>query len=150
MAGQEKPTIKHCKHLLSNLKWTLGLWYILQSIIRSLHDYCPGSSRDFHLKKMHITLHITLPFQTTLKSANIWATQIWFWTSGFLEALKSNYDTLNQSAYIPSSSIRTRECSVACCSILEVSLSSTKNVLSPNGKHIKILTKCSLRQEYNM
>ena len=32
---------------------------------------------------------------------------------------------------VPSSSISTRECSVACCRMADVSLSSTKNVLSP-------------------
>ena len=36
---------------------------------------------------------------------------------------------------IPSSSIRTKECSVACCRMADVSLSSTKKVLSPAQKH---------------
>lgn len=35
---------------------------------------------------------------------------------------------------LPSSSTRTRECSVACCRMLEVSLNSTKKVLSPLKK----------------
>lgn len=39
---------------------------------------------------------------------------------------------------LPNSSTSTRECAVACVSILAVSLNSTKNVLSPLKKKIKV------------
>lgn len=37
----------------------------------------------------------------------------------------------NRNCFLPNSSTSTKECTVACLSMLAVSLSSTKNVLSP-------------------
>lgn len=71
MAGQEKPTIKHCKHLLFNLNWTLGLWYILQVLDVCIIIAQVVAKRLSFKGKCIIILHITLPFQATLKSANI-------------------------------------------------------------------------------
>ena len=43
---------------------------------------------------------------------------------------------------LPNSSTRTKECIVACCRMEEVSLNSTKNVLSPTKKGKPHLNTC--------